>query len=225
MYALQLPLLSHQPARGWRRSEPCRCPINYMLQGGRDRLHREPLDNVKGLPRGGLPLPRHRPGRGVLFPRWRSGGSYGWTVPRSTRGSSTRRPRWGRCRRATRRWRWMPTTSCRSPTPAALNPGPRRHASAPRLMSQYLSCIFDGRYDSRDTSSTPCRLFHCAQLHCFHDAVHLSGGHERDHAQGRHGGDDPQHRGVTHHPHVRPSHGWDRHHQPPGVLTPRPEEP
>jgi fatty-acyl-CoA synthase len=35
------------------------------------------------------------------------------------------------------------------------------------LMSQYLSCIFDGRYDSRDTSLHALPLFHCAQLHCF----------------------------------------------------------
>jgi fatty-acyl-CoA synthase len=35
------------------------------------------------------------------------------------------------------------------------------------LMSQYHSCIFDGRYDTQDVSLHALPLFHCAQLHCF----------------------------------------------------------
>ena len=35
------------------------------------------------------------------------------------------------------------------------------------LMSQYHSCIFDGRYDTYDVSLHALPLFHCAQLHCF----------------------------------------------------------
>ena len=35
------------------------------------------------------------------------------------------------------------------------------------LMSQYHSCIFDGRYDTEDVSLHALPLFHCAQLHCF----------------------------------------------------------
>lgn len=35
------------------------------------------------------------------------------------------------------------------------------------LMSQYHSCIFDGRYETQDVSLHALPLFHCAQLHCF----------------------------------------------------------
>jgi len=35
------------------------------------------------------------------------------------------------------------------------------------LMSQYHSCIFDGRYETDDVSLHALPLFHCAQLHCF----------------------------------------------------------
>lgn len=35
------------------------------------------------------------------------------------------------------------------------------------LMSQYHSCIFDGRYETEDVSLHALPLFHCAQLHCF----------------------------------------------------------
>lgn len=35
------------------------------------------------------------------------------------------------------------------------------------LMSQYHSCIFDGRYEADDVSLHALPLFHCAQLHCF----------------------------------------------------------
>jgi fatty-acyl-CoA synthase len=35
------------------------------------------------------------------------------------------------------------------------------------LMSQYYSCIFDGRYETDDVSLHALPLFHCAQLHCF----------------------------------------------------------
>ena len=35
------------------------------------------------------------------------------------------------------------------------------------LMSQYHSCIFNGRYETGDVSLHALPLFHCAQLHCF----------------------------------------------------------
>lgn len=35
------------------------------------------------------------------------------------------------------------------------------------LMSQYFSCIIDGRYEREDISVHALPLFHCAQLHCF----------------------------------------------------------
>ena len=35
------------------------------------------------------------------------------------------------------------------------------------LISQYHSCIFDGRYETDDVSLHALPLFHCAQLHCF----------------------------------------------------------
>lgn len=35
------------------------------------------------------------------------------------------------------------------------------------LMSQYFSCIIEGRYEKEDVSIHALPLFHCAQLHCF----------------------------------------------------------